>query len=375
MQPQYSPRITNCPDDQYKFVPALRIAVLRTAIVGLGTVADWHRRGIERTPGARLVAIADTDTERIDRLSGEWRTNGYADVGDLLAGESLDWVHVCTPARTHHDVAMACLRAGTHVLVEKPFVMTVAEFDTLTETADDRDRRATVVHNQVYYDPVRTTIRRLRAGEFGTLHGVSVSWAEDINPTDPDRGNWVLGLPGGEFGEGIVHPIYTGLRFAGHPADETAVSVHRIDATDTGVGYDGVAVAFHTADDTTCTIQHHSNVPDRRRIDLVAADAHVTVDIPTQSVTVQRDSFGPNSSFDRPLVRAGLDAARRGLQSGVVAARRRVAAVGSDASIHDTHTPVIRREARAISEGSPGPTPREEARWATHIFDRVNDLV
>lgn len=348
--------------------------MLRTAVVGLGTVAEWHRRGIERTPDCRLVAIADTDADRVDRLSNEWCVNGYADVADLLTGESLDWAHICTPVRTHHDIATACLRAGTHVLVEKPFVMTAVEFNTLTETADECGRRATVVHNQVYYDSVWTALCRLRAGEFGTLHGVSVSWAEDIDPTDPDRGDWVLNLPGGEFGEGIVHPIYIGLRFAGYPADETAVSVHRIDAMDTGVGYDGIAVAFRTADDTVCTIQHHSNVPDRRRIGLVAEDAHVTVDIPTQSVTVQRDSFGPNSSFDRPLVRAGLDVVRRGLQSGVAAVRREIVASGSDTSVHDTHTPVIQREARAIRNGSPGSTPREEAGWATHIFDRVNDL-
>jgi predicted dehydrogenase len=348
--------------------------VLRTAIVGLGTVAEQHRRGIERTPGARLVAVADTDASRLERVSAAWDVEGYADTDTLLAATDLDWVHVCTPARTHYDLATACLEAETHVLVEKPFVMDTAAFDDLVATADARERRVSVVHNQVYYQPVLTAYRRLQAGEFGPLHGVSVRWAEDTDPAEPDRGDWVLDLPGGEFGEGIVHPIYTGLRFAGYPVDEDAVAVHRIDATDAGVGYDGIAVSFHTADETTCTIHHHSNVPDQRRIDLAAEAAHVTVDIATQSVTVQRHSFGPNAPFERPLARAGVDAVRRTLGTVTDAARRRLRAGLTDAPVHDTHTPVIRREARAIRDGGPGPTPRAEGRWATHIFARINDV-
>jgi predicted dehydrogenase len=348
--------------------------VLRTAIVGLGTVADHHRRGLERTPGARLVAVVDTDATRRDRVSAAWDVDAYPDTETLLAETTLDWVHICTPVRTHHDLALACLQANTHVLVEKPFVMTTDEFDAVVATADERDRRVSVVHNQVYYEPVRRALRRLRAGAFGTVHGVSVRWAEAVDPAESDRGDWVLDLPGGEFGEGIVHPVYTGLRFAGYPADADALAVHRIDATDAGLGYDGIAVSFHTADETTCTIQHHSNVPDQRRIDVFAADAHLTVDIATQSVTVQRHSFGPNTPFERSLVRAGIDALGRAAGAVTDAARRRLWATLTDASIHDTHTPVIRREARAIRDGSDGPTPRAEARWATTVFERVNDL-
>jgi predicted dehydrogenase len=348
--------------------------VLRTAIVGLGAVAEHHRRGIERTPGARLVAVADTEPARLDRRATAWGVPGYPDAEALLAAASPDWVHLCTPARTHHELALACLEADTHVLVEKPVVMTTAEFEDVVGTADERDRRAAAVHNQVYYDPVWTALRRLRAGEFGALHGVSVRWAEATDPAEPNRGDWVLDLPGGEFGEGIVHPIYVGLRFAGYPADGDAVAVHRIDATDTGLGYDGIAVSFHTADGTTCTIQHHSNVPDQRRIDLVAEDVHVTVDIATQSVTVQRHSFGPNAPFEWPLVRAGIAAVRRTAGRVTDAARRRLRTATADASMHDTHTPVIRREARAVRDGGDGPTPRGEMRWATHVFERVNDV-
>lgn len=347
---------------------------IRTAIVGLGTVAEWHRQGIRRTPGTDLVAVADTDPDRVDQTSTKIKTAGYTDVETLLNEVQPDWVHVCTPAQTHCDIAVTCLRAGTHVLVEKPFVMNTNEFDRLTTVADECDRRVTAVHNQVYYRPLRRVHRRVQSGEFGAVHGVSVRWAEHIDPSDSDRGDWVLDLPGGEFGEGIVHPIYVGLRFAGYPVNNDGIGIHRINATDSATSYDGIAVSFQTVDDTTCTIHHHSNVPDQRRVDIAAEDAHITVDIASQSVTVQKKSFGPNSNFKHPLFRSSIKTMQDAIKSVGDATRQWIRERTSEATVHDTHTPVIRREAQAIRGQGSGPTPQSENRWTTQIFSRINKI-
>ncbi len=342
--------------------------MLRTAIVGLGTVAAWHRRGLERTPGTELVAVADTDRQRSDRTAREWGVEGYYDVEALLEAGGVDWIHICTPAGTHRDLATQCIEHGIPALVEKPFVLSRSAYDAVMSAADEASVRVSVVHNQVFYGPIQEACRRLADGEFGELHGVSVRWAEDTEPTDPDRGEWVLDLPGGEFGEGIVHPIYTCLRVAGHPADEDAVSVRRVRTT-SDTEYDGIAVVYRTADETACTIQHHSNVPDQRRIDLIAEDAQVTVDIATQSVRTQSKSYGPNAPFRRPLLQAGARSLADAARTAYSATREVLAGT----STHDTHTPVIEREARAIRDGGEGATTREQARWTNYIFSRIND--
>jgi predicted dehydrogenase len=356
-------------------IRTVRPPVLRTAIVGLGAVAGWHETAIEGTPDAELVAVADVDESRVGRAAARAGVTGYTDLGALLREEPVDWVHVCTPIRTHYDLATTCIDHGVHVLVEKPFVRTRAEFERLTAAADRAGVRATVVHNQVYYRAFRAAYRRIERGDFGTLHGVSVRWAEDVDPRRPDRGDWVLDLPGGEFGEGIVHPIYVGLRAAGYPADDSAVSVGRVNTTDDdAVAFDGVVLSYTTADDVACTIQHHSNVPDRRRIDFAAEGGHVTVDIATGAVRVDRDSYGPNAPFEYPAVRAALGDARSAVRTtartAVDAVKRRV----TDADgRHDTHSPVIRREAAAIRGRGDGPTPRAEADWANRLFTRICD--
>lgn len=348
--------------------------MLQTAIVGLGNVATWHRRGIERTTGATLTAVADIDEPVARERASQWDTAWYTDIDGLLAAEQVEWVHICTPLDSHADIAMRCLDAGAHVLVEKPMTATRAEYESLMARADDADLRATVVHNQVYYPPFVRARRLVKSGRLGRLHGVSVSWLENNDPRDPGRGEWVLDLPGGEFGEGIVHPIYMGLRSAGYPASEDAVAVQAINTTrDDAVEYDGIAVSYRTVDEVACTVQHHSNVPGSRQVEFFLEEGRVVADIPTQTVRVYPEGYGANATVKRPILNAAYWTARNAtgaVQSALsVLLRRWFAALrNQEFCLHDTHTPVIRREANAIRGAGDGPTPRQEADWANRIF-------
>ena len=104
---------------------------IRVAIVGTGNIARIHA-GALAAAGSGFVAAADVDE---DQLAAFGRAHGvaatYRDVDDLLREARPDLVHVCTPPRFHHDQALACLRAGVSVLVEKPPVIRLREFDEL----------------------------------------------------------------------------------------------------------------------------------------------------------------------------------------------------------------------------------------------------
>ncbi len=352
--------------------------MLNTAVVGLGNVATWHRRAIERTPGVALVAVADVDESVVQSRATQWGVTPYADLETLLATEQVDWVHVCTPLASHADLAVQCLDAGVHVLVEKPMTATREEYESLVERADDSDCRVTVVHNQVNYSPFVRARRLVESGRFGTVHGVSVRWLENNDPRDPGRGEWVLDLPGGEFGEGIVHPIYIGLRMAGYPASEEAVDVQRVNTTrDDAVEYDGIGVSYTTADDVVCTIQHHSNVPGCRQVEYFLDGGRVVADVPTQTVSVYPEGYGGNATVDRPTLNAAWWTARNAAAAARSAVAIRLRQTLADLrdeefTVHDTHTPVVRQEASAIRGAGDGPTPRAEADWTNRIFTRVN---
>jgi predicted dehydrogenase len=353
--------------------------MLKTALVGLGNVASWHRRGIRQTPGVELTAVADVDESTARERGSQWNVPSYTGIDELLGAESIEWVHICTPVATHADLAMGCLDAGVHVLVEKPMTATRREYESLIERADEVDRRATVVHNQVYYAPLVRARELVESGRFGRVHGVSVRWLESNDPRDANRGEWVLDLPGGEFGEGIVHPIYVGLRSAGYPATEAAVNINQINTTgDDAVDYDGLAISYRTTDEIACTIQHHSNVRGNRQVEYFLEDGRIVADIPTQTVRVYPEGYGPGATVDRPLLNAAYWSVRHAastVQSTLaIRVRQKLATLRNrEFTVHDTHTPVIRREARAIRGTGDGPTPRAEADWANRIFTMVNE--
>jgi predicted dehydrogenase len=352
--------------------------VIDTAIIGLGTVAEWHRRAIHRTSTARLRAVADLDADRVDRTAREWGVAGYTDAGELLEDRpGLDWVHVCTPVGSHASVAVPFLRAGIHALVEKPVTDSRAAFESLVEAAEAGDARMTVVHNAVYYPPFVEARRAIESGRFGRLRGVSVRWLEANDPRDPDRGDWVLDLPGGEFTEGVVHPIYVGLRSAGYPVDESAVSVSRVNGTDDdAVAFDGITVMYHTADDVACTIQHHSNSKGSRQVEFLTDGGRIVADIPTQSVRYYPRGYGAKTDLSNPMANAVYWSARNTVRSAKSVARLRARRAlanlrGETFTPHDTHTPVVRREARAIRGQGDGPTPHVEADWTNRIFTTI----
>jgi predicted dehydrogenase len=124
---------------------------IRVAIVGTGSIARIHAaalgRGFPEPAGAALVAAADIDANRLGAFAREHGVPAtYRELDDLLRDAHPDLVHICTPPHAHHGQALACLRAGVSVLVEKPPVISLREFDELAEaeTAAQADAAARV---------------------------------------------------------------------------------------------------------------------------------------------------------------------------------------------------------------------------------------
>jgi predicted dehydrogenase len=94
---------------------------LKIAVVGAGYWGPNLARNFRSSPDFELSAICDIDRSRAERLSASiGGVPVITDLDALLADGSLDAVAIATPARTHHGVALAALRAGKHVVVEKP---------------------------------------------------------------------------------------------------------------------------------------------------------------------------------------------------------------------------------------------------------------
>lgn len=117
------------------------MSALRIGVVGAGSMGRAHVAAIARTQAAKVVAICDTDAGRRDALASEFALPTTRDLESLLQAP-VDAVIVATPESAHGDPLLRSLRAGKHVLVEKPLATDVAEAHRLAEAAE---RAGTVV--------------------------------------------------------------------------------------------------------------------------------------------------------------------------------------------------------------------------------------
>jgi UDP-N-acetylglucosamine 3-dehydrogenase len=99
---------------------------LRVGVIGVGVMGSNHARVFAGLPGTELVGVADPDRRQADFVA---RTLGCKAVDDFgaLIDLGLDAVTIAAPTHLHHDIALACIARGVHVLVEKPIASSVEE--------------------------------------------------------------------------------------------------------------------------------------------------------------------------------------------------------------------------------------------------------
>ena len=140
------------------------------AVVGAGYWGPNLVRNFASSPRYRLTWLCDIDKSRVIQVLGPYSTVGATDDLDVvLADERVDAIAVATPAGTHLDVALAAIRAGKHVLIEKPLAATYADGLRLVEEAD-RAGLVLMCDHTFCYTPAVLKIRELvHSGEIGDL--------------------------------------------------------------------------------------------------------------------------------------------------------------------------------------------------------------
>ena len=156
---------------------------LRAGVIGLGSMGQHHARVWASLPGVDLVAVADPRPAVRDRSAQATGARPHADAETMLASEALDLVSVAAPTSLHCELAVAALRAGAHVLVEKPIAANRAEAQAMMDAAGSAGRLLTVGHVERFNPAIVELRRRLAAGELGRIFEVR---AERLGPF-PDR--------------------------------------------------------------------------------------------------------------------------------------------------------------------------------------------
>ena len=140
-------------------------------VIGYGYWGPNLVRNFAEQPGARIAAVSDLRRENlavVQRRYSSVRVTTSAQ--ELIDDPSVDAVAIATPVASHFDLAMAALRAGKHVLVEKPMTATSEEALRLIDEAARRRVVLMVDHTFVYSAAVRKIRELTVAGELGDIH-------------------------------------------------------------------------------------------------------------------------------------------------------------------------------------------------------------
>ena len=149
---------------------------LRAGVVGLGMMGRNHVRvWDESVEGVELVGVADPDATAVVRATAGRRARGYEDPERMFAEEEIDLVSIVAPTSLHLPVTLAALRAGAHVLVEKPIAAVREEAEEMIAAANEANRLLSVGHIERFNPAIRELRRRLGLGELGRIFQVKAT--------------------------------------------------------------------------------------------------------------------------------------------------------------------------------------------------------
>ncbi len=172
---------------------------VKVAVLGAGFIGPVHVEALRRI-GATVKGILGVDEDESKRAAASLNLpRAYASLEEVLADDEVESVHIATPNRLHFEMAGKALRAGKHVMCEKPLAMNSQETAELVGLAEETGLAAGVNYNMRSYPLAREAADMVRRGDVGEIYSVCGSYVQDWLLYDTDY-NWrVLAEEGGEL--------------------------------------------------------------------------------------------------------------------------------------------------------------------------------
>ena len=225
---------------------------MKIGVIGLGFMGSTHLQALARIPHAELVAVMDQDEVRLsgDLSSIKGNLGGpglkmdfsavrkYRSVEAILADSEVEAIDICLPTFLHAAVAIQALRAGKHVLCEKPMALNGTDADEMIAEAD-RAGRVLMVAQVLRFFPAYCELSRLiKSGELGQVRSALFRRRTSV----PSWGPWELDRDksGGGIFDLLIHDVDQSLHLFGVP--ETISSTGHENMSH---GIDTISSEFH----------------------------------------------------------------------------------------------------------------------------------
>jgi scyllo-inositol 2-dehydrogenase (NADP+) len=160
---------------------------LKVAVVGYGAsfnMGKWHLHEMQKA-GMAPVAVCDIDTERLEVAEKDFPgIQTYASISGLLSRSDCDLVTIITPHNIHATLALKCLRAGKHVVLEKPMAITTRECDAMIAEAKRNKVVLSTYHNRHWDGCILRATNAIRKGSIGDIVRIEAHMGRFGQPGD-----------------------------------------------------------------------------------------------------------------------------------------------------------------------------------------------
>ncbi|HTR53502.1 MAG TPA: Gfo/Idh/MocA family oxidoreductase, partial [Kofleriaceae bacterium] len=251
----------------------------KVGIVGCGLISHAHLEAWSKQRGFEVTGVLDTNLDQARKRASEFGVKHVFERLDQLI-EACDVVDVCTPPQSHAKIAEQAIAERRHLVMEKPVVTDVRDWDRLSQAITVSKTKIAVIHNAKFATSVQTAKRWVEEGRIGEVIRVQ---REFLTHESTDRmlvGNshWSHSLPGGRWFETLPHELYITHWFAG-PMKLENVAVVASPSAPAGAPADEVIVSL-AGPRALATFHFSANCRENRRtITIQGTTGRIVVDM------------------------------------------------------------------------------------------------
>ena len=185
---------------------------MKYALIGCGRISVNHIAAAQAN-NLDIVAISDVLPEKMDEKRTKFAlsdtTKSYADYKEMLTSEKPELVAICTESGKHAKIALDCIDAGCHVIIEKPIALSLADVDAIIQKAKAKGVKVCTSHQNRFNKSIQKIREAVEQGRFGKMfYGTAhIRWCRDENyyKQAPWRGTWEQ--DGGALMNQCIHNI------------------------------------------------------------------------------------------------------------------------------------------------------------------------
>jgi len=245
---------------------------VRYAVVALGDISQRaFMPGVHHTFNSELVAVVTGDPEKAKDLCKQYGIKdsySYEQFDDMIKSKKVDAIYLATPNWRHAEFAIPALKAGIHVLLEKPMEVTIQKCnDILNAQKNSKNNAKLMVAYRLHFEPATiAAIDKVRSGDLGEVHMFSAMFTQMCKPENY-RGH--SGEDGGPLFDIGIYPLNAARNlFGSEPIEVSAFGTKHPDAGFSGDFYDTVSATLRFPNNRLAqfTVSYYGNSLDEYTI-------------------------------------------------------------------------------------------------------------